>query len=78
MAAHVSFVDALPKKLMVYASEFSELAADASAFGWTFGEGPFEWAALKQNLDREWLGWKISTPICCKHLELICSQRMQC
>jgi glutathione reductase (NADPH) len=43
----------VPKKLMVYASEFSAAAADAAGFGWTVPAPRFDWATLLANKDRE-------------------------
>jgi glutathione reductase (NADPH) len=43
----------VPKKLMVYASRFSDHFADAAGFGWTVGASSFDWAALIANKDRE-------------------------
>ena len=43
----------VPKKLMVYASRFSDEVEDARGFGWTWGEARFDWATLKDNRDRE-------------------------
>ncbi len=42
-------VGCVPKKLYVYASEFAEELAHAKGFGWTFGEGSFDWEVLKSN-----------------------------
>ena len=36
----------VPKKLMVYASQFSELLEDAKGYGWTVGERSFDWTAF--------------------------------
>ena len=36
----------VPKKLMVYASSFSEAFEDAAGFGWTVGETSFDWSKL--------------------------------
>ncbi len=33
----------VPKKLMVYASQFSELLEDAKGYGWSVGETSFDW-----------------------------------
>jgi glutathione reductase (NADPH) len=33
----------VPKKLMVYASEFAEMFEDAAGYGWTVGERSFDW-----------------------------------
>ena len=43
----------VPKKLMVYASAFSEAFEDAAGFGWTVGETRFDWQTLIANKDRE-------------------------
>lgn len=43
----------VPKKLFVYASQFSEHFEDAGGYGWTVGEGRFDWPALIANKDRE-------------------------
>ncbi|MEY4878600.1 MAG: hypothetical protein RJB62_68 [Pseudomonadota bacterium] len=43
----------VPKKLLVYASHFSEEFEDAVGFGWTVGERSFDWATLISNKDRE-------------------------
>jgi glutathione reductase (NADPH) len=43
----------VPKKLMVYASRFADEFADAPAYGWTLGKASFEWATLRDNLERE-------------------------
>lgn len=36
----------VPKKLMVYASEFSDAFTDAAGYGWTVGETSFDWKKL--------------------------------
>ncbi|MBM4268167.1 MAG: glutathione-disulfide reductase [Deltaproteobacteria bacterium] len=46
-------VGCIPKKLLVYASHFSEDFEDAHPFGWTVGERTFDWATLIENKDRE-------------------------
>lgn len=46
-------VGCIPKKLLVYASEFSDAFADAAGFGWTVGAGRFDWGALVANKDKE-------------------------
>ena len=46
-------VGCIPKKLFVYASEFSEGFADAAGFGWTVGERSFNWQTLITNKNRE-------------------------
>lgn len=43
----------VPKKLMVYASQFSEEFHAASGFGWTVGETAFDWSTLIANKDTE-------------------------
>ena len=43
----------VPKKLMVYASSFSEAFEDAAGFGWSVGPRSFDWATLIANKDRE-------------------------
>jgi glutathione reductase (NADPH) len=46
-------VGCIPKKLLVYASEFGEAFADAAGFGWTPGHPSFDWQKLIANKDRE-------------------------
>ena len=47
-------VGCVPKKLFVYAADFSETAADAPAFGWTAAHpGAMEWPVLRENKNRE-------------------------
>ncbi len=43
----------VPKKLMVYASAFSQQFSDAKGFGWSVGESHFDWTILRQNIDAE-------------------------
>ena len=43
----------VPKKLYVYASQFSEHFADAAGYGWTVGESRFDWAKLVANKEQE-------------------------
>jgi len=43
----------VPKKLFVYASQFSEHFEDARGFGWSVGETSFDWPTLIANKDRE-------------------------
>jgi len=43
----------VPKKLFVYASEFSEIFKEAEGFGWTVGPAHFNWQTLRANKDRE-------------------------
>lgn len=46
-------VGCIPKKLLVYASEFGEVATEAAGFGWQFLEPVFDWRKLIANKDRE-------------------------
>ncbi|NOY92229.1 MAG: glutathione-disulfide reductase [Deltaproteobacteria bacterium] len=46
-------VGCVPKKLMVYASHYSEALADAADFGWIVGESRFDWASLQAHKDAE-------------------------
>jgi len=46
-------VGCIPKKLLVYASHFSEDFEDAAAFGWSVGERSFDWQTLIANKDKE-------------------------
>jgi glutathione reductase (NADPH) len=43
----------IPKKLLVYASEFSHQFTDAEGFGWRVGEATFSWPELIAAKDRE-------------------------
>ncbi|HJR55537.1 MAG TPA: glutathione-disulfide reductase [Rhizomicrobium sp.] len=43
----------IPKKLLVYASQFSENVRDAAGYGWDFGDAKFDWPTLIANKDRE-------------------------
>src|SRR4051794_21632573 len=43
----------VPKKLLVYASRFSDEFEDAAGYGWTLDEPVFDWAKLIANKDRE-------------------------
>ena len=43
----------VPKKLMVYASRFSDEFEDAAGFGWTVPEPTFHWPSLTANVARE-------------------------
>src|SRR5512142_1768085 len=46
-------VGCIPKKLLVYASEFNEAFEDATGFGWDCMQPPFNWRTLIANKDRE-------------------------
>ncbi|MGD1887365.1 MAG: glutathione-disulfide reductase [Cohaesibacteraceae bacterium] len=43
----------VPKKLLVYASHFSDLFEDAAGFGWTVGETSFDWGEMIAHKDKE-------------------------
>ena len=44
----------IPKKLLVYASQFSENFMDAPGYGWSIPATPrFDWPTLIANKDRE-------------------------
>lgn len=43
----------VPKKLLVYASQFPEHFEDAAGYGWTLGDAQFDWPTLIANKDRE-------------------------
>ncbi|MBV9550815.1 MAG: glutathione-disulfide reductase [Alphaproteobacteria bacterium] len=43
----------IPKKLLVYASQFAENIQDAKGYGWDFGACRFDWPTLIANKDRE-------------------------
>jgi glutathione reductase (NADPH) len=43
----------VPKKLLVYASRFSEDFEDAAGYGWTVPEPTFHWPTLIANVNRE-------------------------
>ena len=44
----------VPKKLLIYASEFGHEMADiAPAYGWTFTGATFDWATLRDNVAAE-------------------------
>jgi glutathione reductase (NADPH) len=43
----------VPKKLLVYGSHVHEEIEDAAAYGWTIPEPRFEWATLRDNVQKE-------------------------
>ncbi|MFU8832165.1 MAG: glutathione-disulfide reductase [Wenzhouxiangella sp.] len=43
----------VPKKLLVFASQFSEAFEDAAGYGWTAGEQSFSWPGLIKAKDKE-------------------------
>jgi glutathione reductase (NADPH) len=46
-------VGCIPKKLLVYASEYGPALEEAAGFGWTIAPGSFDWARLITNKNRE-------------------------
>ena len=46
-------VGCIPKKLLVYASQFGEGFDEAADFGWTVGERSFDWRRLIENKNAE-------------------------
>lgn len=46
-------VGCVPKKLYVYASEYSEHFQDSQGFGWQSGEQRFDWTTLRDNKKEE-------------------------
>ena len=43
----------VPKKLMVFASEYAEVGEDAANYGWRLQEGPFDWPNFRARLNTE-------------------------
>ncbi len=43
----------VPKKLLVYASQFPEAFEDSAGYGWSVGPATFDWATLIANKDAE-------------------------
>ena len=43
----------VPKKLMVFASEYGHMAADARAYGWSIADGSFDWPTFRTQLETE-------------------------
>ena len=43
----------VPKKYLVYGAEFAQTFADAPGFGWTVKEASFDWATLRDNVQKE-------------------------
>lgn len=43
----------VPKKLMVFASEYAGMPAEARAYGWDVADGVFDWTAFRGKLDAE-------------------------
>lgn len=46
-------VGCVPKKLYVYASEYSSHFTDAKGFGWQIGKPAFDWSTLRDNKTQE-------------------------
>jgi glutathione reductase (NADPH) len=43
----------VPKKLMVFASEYGHMPSEARAYGWEIGDGAFDWNAFRSRLNTE-------------------------
>jgi glutathione reductase (NADPH) len=43
----------VPKKFLVYGSEFAQFFADAAGYGWTVPTPTFNWATLRDNVQNE-------------------------
>src|SRR3954470_3740015 len=43
----------VPKKFLVYGAEFSQAFKDAPGYGWTVGPASFDWATLRDNVQKE-------------------------
>ena len=43
----------VPKKLMVFASEYPDTIADARSYGWDVTTGPFDWPRFRTHLEAE-------------------------
>lgn len=43
----------VPKKLMVFASGYGEMAAEARSYGWDIADGAFDWSAFCDKLNAE-------------------------
>lgn len=43
----------VPKKLMVYASAFRDMPAEARAYGWDMADGVFDWPTFRKSLHAE-------------------------
>ena len=46
-------VGCVPKKLLVYASQYADVQQDAAGFGWGFSRPSFDWAELIRRKDAE-------------------------
>jgi len=43
----------VPKKFLVYGSEFAQSFADAAGYGWTVSGASFDWPTLRDNVQKE-------------------------
>lgn len=43
----------VPKKLMVFASEYAGVVEDAASYGWDLKQGPFDWPSFRSRLNAE-------------------------
>jgi len=43
----------VPKKLLVYGAEFAQAFKDAPVYGWTVSGATFDWATLRDNVQKE-------------------------
>jgi len=43
----------VPKKFLVYGAEFAQFIADAPGYGWTVTGAKFDWATLRDNVQKE-------------------------
>ncbi|WP_300013318.1 FAD-dependent oxidoreductase [uncultured Roseobacter sp.] len=43
----------VPKKLMVFASEYAGVVEDAASYGWDLKQGPFDWQSFRSRLNGE-------------------------
>jgi len=43
----------VPKKLMVFASGYADVVAEAGAYGWDHSQGDFDWTRFKTKLEAE-------------------------
>ena len=43
----------VPKKLMVFASEYAHLVDEANAYGWDHKQGEFDWSRFRGKLNEE-------------------------
>ncbi|MGC3939374.1 FAD-dependent oxidoreductase [Roseobacter sp. EG26] len=43
----------VPKKLMVFASEYADVVEDAQSYGWSLKQGPFDWPSFRKRLGDE-------------------------